>query len=260
MMSFVRVEKEGRILKIILARPEKMNAMTVSMYHDLASAYGQLHADPELWVGLVYGEGEHFTSGLELTDWTETFSSGALPLLSEGMIDPFNLSGPKLSKPLVMAVQGYCYTCGVEMLLNTDIRVAATSTRFAQLEVLRGFFPCGGATIRLQKEIGWANAQRYLMTGDKWSAEDAYRMGMIQELCEPGEQVNQAMKIAQRIAQAAPLGVQGSLNSSKIARDQGEEIAISRLFVDLEPVMKSEDVKEGVRSFVERRTANYVGR
>ena len=158
-----------------------------------------------------------------------------------------------------MAVQGFCYTCGVEMMLNTDVRVAAKNTRFAQLEVQRGLYACGGATIRLQRELGWANAQRYLLTGDEWSAEDAYRMGMIQELCEPGEQYEKAFTIATRIANAAPLGVQGSLKSSQIARDEGEVAAIDRLFKDIVPVMTSEDMKEGIQSFIERRPAKFKG-
>jgi enoyl-CoA hydratase len=258
-MSMIKVEKDGHILKIAMARSEKYNAFTVDMYHQIALAYGQLNTDPELRVGLFYGEGEHFTSGLELTDWATTLSAGKLPPLAAQTIDPFGLSGPKLSKPIVMAVQGYCFTCGVEMLLNTDIRVAANNTRFSQLEVQRGLYACGGATIRLQREMGWANAQRYLLTGDEWSAEDAYRMGMIQELCEPGEQYQKALAIATRIANAAPLGVQGSLKSSQIARDQGEVAAIDRLFKDLVPVMASEDMKEGIQSFIERRVAKFKG-
>jgi enoyl-CoA hydratase/carnithine racemase len=258
-MSMIKVEKEGHILKIAMARPEKYNAFTVEMYHQIALAYGQLNDDPELRVGLFYGEGDHFTSGLELTDWSATLSAGKLPSLPKGSIDPFALSGPKLTKPIVMAVQGYCYTCGVEMMLNTDIRVAANNTRFAQLEVQRGLYACGGATMRLQRELGWANAQRYLLTGDEWSAEDAYRMGMVQELCEPGEQYERAFSIATSIANAAPLGVQGSLQSSQIARDEGEHAAIKSLFKDLVPVMASEDMKEGIQSFIERRSAKFKG-
>lgn len=255
----INVEKDGHILKISMARPEKYNAFTVEMYHQIALAYGQLNNDPELRVGLFYGEGDHFTSGLELTDWAKTLSAGSLPPLPTGAIDPFGLSGPKLSKPIVMAVQGYCYTCGVEMMLNTDIRIAANNTRFSQLEVQRGLYACGGATIRLQRELGWANAQRYLLTGDEWSAQEAFRMGMIQELCEPGEQFNKALEIAERIANAAPLGVQGSLRSSQIARDEGELAAIDRLFTDLVPVMASDDMKEGIQSFIERRPAKFKG-
>jgi len=259
-MSYIDVTPNGHILEIKLNRPDKYNALTVDMYHDIAKAYGELDCNPELRVGVFYGEGKHFTSGLELTDWIPLFSSNKRPDLPEGSIDPFRLDGSSLSKPIVMAVQGYCYTAGVEMMLNTDIRVAARNTVFCQMEVQRGLYACGGATLRLQKEIGWANAQRYLMTGDTWNAEEAYRMGMIQELCDEGEQFVVAMSLARKIANAAPLGVQGSLKSSKLARDEGERAALEKLFLELKPVMNSQDIQEGIQSFLQRRDAKFTGK
>ena len=259
-MPLVNVEKQGHILKIGLNRPEKMNAMNRAMYHEIAAAYYQLQNDPELRVAVMYAEGDHFTSGLQLDDWAGVFANGKGIEPGEGELDPFDITGDSLTKPVVFAAQGICFTCGVEMMLNTDIRVAAKGTRFAQLEVKRGIFACGGATIRLQREIGWGNAQRYLLTGDEWTADQAYQWGLIQELVEPGEQLNKAMEIAEKIAKAAPLGVQGSLKSSKIAVSEGQEAAKERLFPELRPVMASEDVKEGIQSFLERREAVFKGK
>ena len=259
-MPLVNVEKQGHILKIGLNRPEKMNAMNRAMYHEIAAAYYQLQHDPELRVAVMYAEGDHFTSGLQLDDWAGVFANGKGIEPGEGELDPFDITGDSLTKPVVFATQGICFTCGVEMMLNTDIRVAAKGTRFAQLEVKRGIFACGGATIRLQREIGWGNAQRYLLTGDEWTAEQAYQWGLIQELVEPGEQLNKAMEIAEKIAKAAPLGVQGSLKSSKIAVSEGQEAAKERMFPELRPVMASEDVKEGIQSFLERREAVFKGK
>ena len=259
-MPLVNVEKQGHILKIGLNRPEKMNAMNRAMYHEIAAAYYQLQHDPELRVAVMYAEGDHFTSGLQLDDWAGVFANGKGIEPGEGELDPFDITGDSLTKPVVFAAQGICFTCGVEMMLNTDIRVAAKGPRFAQLEVKRGIFACGGATIRLQREIGWGNAQRYLLTGDEWTAEQAYQWGLIQELVEPGEQLNKAMEIAEKIARAAPLGVQGSLKSSKIAVSEGQEAAKERLFPELRPVMASEDVKEGIQSFLERREAVFKGK
>ncbi|RBW48421.1 enoyl-CoA hydratase [Marinobacter sp. F3R11] len=260
-MALVNLEKKGHILLIGLNRPDKMNAMNRAMYHEIAAAYYQLeHDDDDLRVGLMYAEGAHFTSGLQLDDWAEVFAKGKGIEPGEGELDPFHITGDGLGKPVVFAAQGICFTCGVEMMLNTDVRVAAKGTRFAQLEVKRGIFACGGATIRLQREIGWGNAQRYLLTGDEWTAEQAYDWGLIQELVEPGQQFSAALEIAEKIASAAPLGVQGSLRSSKIAVSEGQEAAKQRLFPDLQPVMASEDVKEGIQSFLERRDAVFKGR
>jgi len=259
-MALVNVEAREHVLLIGLNRPEKMNAMNREMYHAIAAAYGQLERESELRAGLVYAEGEHFTSGLQLDDWAETFASGKGMALGEGEIDPFCVTGEPLNKPVVFATQGICFTCGVEMMLNADIRVAANNTRYAQLEVKRGIFPCGGATFRLPEEIGWGNAQRYLLTGDEWTAQQAFEWGLVQELVEPGEQFDRAWQIAQKIARAAPLGVQGSLASSRLARVRGHEAAKQALFTSLEPVMASEDVKEGIRSFLERREAVFRGK
>ena len=259
-MSHVQVEAKGAILMIKVSRPEKMNALTVDMYYDIARAYYRLEHDDDLRVAVFYAEGDNFSAGLELTDWIEPFKRGSLPPLPSDSIDPFSLSGPRLSKPVIMAVQGYSYTWVVEMMLNTDIRIAADNARFAQLEVQRGLFACGGATIRLQREVGWANAQRYLLTGDEWTAQEAYRMGMIQEVCQVGEQFEKAMSLAEKVAKAAPLAVKGSLNSSRIARLEGEGAAIDQLFPSLKTIMETEDMKEGIQSFIERRDAVFVGR
>ncbi len=189
---------------------------------------------------MIWAEGPHFTSGVDLGDWAEAFASGTPFPIGPGEIDPFSMSGPRLSKPLVIAVQGRCYTWGWELLLNTDLRVAATDTRFAMLEVRRGFYACGGATLRLPREIGWANAQRYLLTGDELGAAEA--------------------PLAARVAKAAPLGVRGSLRSSRLCQLAGEEAAIEPMFAGMAEVMRSEDAAEGVRSFAERREAVFRGR
>jgi enoyl-CoA hydratase/carnithine racemase len=159
-----------------------------------------------------------------------------------------------------MAVQSYCFTWGVEMLLNTEIRVAASDTQFQMLEVQRGLFPCGGATFRLPREIGWSNAQRVLLTGDRWSAEDAYRWGMIQEITEPGEQIDRALALAEKVAAGAPLAVQALLEASRFAQNEDREALSRQIFTALEPIMASEDAAEGVQSFLERRNAVFKGR
>jgi enoyl-CoA hydratase len=258
----ISIKSEGHIRLIEVNRPRKYNAMTQEMYHQLARAYFQLDAEADLRVGLIYAIGPHFTSGLELTDWAGTFDIGkGFPFVQENEIDPFYMmSDVRCRKPIVMAVQGYCYTWGFEMMLSTDIRVAATDTRFGMLEVRRGFFPAGGATLRLPKEIGWGNAQRYMLTGDQMNAAEAYRLGLVQHLTEPGRQFEKAMELALRVAGAAPLGVQGALKSCRLAALQGEEAAKAAVFQDVAEVMKSEDMKEGLMSFIERRDAVFKGK
>ncbi|WP_043764923.1 crotonase/enoyl-CoA hydratase family protein [Algiphilus aromaticivorans] len=258
-MSHIETTVEGHVLAIKVNRPDKLNALSPEMYNDLALALGRLDREPELRVGLIHAEGKHFSAGVELDKWAPIFAKGDGFPCPEGGIDPFALSGPRCSKPVVMAVQGYCYTWGVEIMLNTDVRVAADDTRFAMLEVKRGIYPCGGATLRLPAQMGWANAQRYLLTGDAWSAAEAQRTGLVQEVVSPGEQLRTARAIAERMAAAAPLGVQAVLRSSRLAYQEGDAAAAARIFEDMPAVMASEDAKEGVQSFLERRDAVFTG-
>jgi enoyl-CoA hydratase/carnithine racemase len=109
------------------------------------------------------------------------------------------------------------------------------------------------------REVGWGNAMRYLLTADEISAEEAFRMGLVQELTQPGKQIDRALNIATTISKQAPLGVRATLTSARLARTQGEKPAIARLLPDLIPIMESEDLKEGIQSFIERREAKFRG-
>ncbi|HSW13781.1 MAG TPA: crotonase/enoyl-CoA hydratase family protein [Solimonas sp.] len=258
-MSHVTTTIDGHVLEIKVSRPEKLNALSPQMYADICLALGELDRNDELRVGLIHAEGKHFSAGIELDKWAPIFAAGKGFPMPEGGIDMFALSGPRCRKPLVMAVQGYAYTWAVEIMLTTDVRVAADDTLFAMLEVKRGIYPCGGATLRLPQQMGWSNAQRYLLTGEAWSAAEAQRTGLVQQVVAAGEQYQAARAIADSIAAAAPLGVKAILKSSRLAQSDGVAVAASRIFDDMNTVMNSEDAKEGVRSFMERRSAVFKG-
>ena len=259
-MSHIETSREGHVMSILINRAQKMNALSVDMYQDLGRAFAELNDDPQLRVAVLHAAGPHFTAGIELDQWAPYFQSGQGFPCKPGEIDPFGLVGERRRKPVVMAVQGYCFTWGVELMLNTEIRVAAQDTQFAMLEVQRGLYPCGGATLRLPQQMGWANAQRYLLTGDRWSASEALGFGLVQQVVPAGEQLQAGQALAQKIARAAPLGVQGILKAIDYARDHDQPAAVSQVFADLAPVMNSEDAAEGIQSFIERRKAVFNGR
>jgi len=254
----VSVERRGHVLLLGLDRVAKRNAFDLPMWDALCTAYGQLERDPELRVGVLHARGDHFTGGLDLPQWGSVFASGAWRIV-DGGIDPLGLTGPRVTKPIVAAVQGTCLTIGIELLLATDLRIAAATSRFGQIEVKRGIYPVGGATLRFPREVGWANAMRWLLTGDEFDAGEALRIGLVQEVVEPGHQLERAIALAEVIAAQAPLGVYATLASSRAAIPSAERAAERRLMPDLVPIMKSNDVQEGLRAFVERRPGTFKG-
>ena len=256
----VDINRQGHVMLIGLDRPNKYNAFDVKMFHDLAAAFGEFEASPQMRCAVLYANGEHFTTGLDFPQWTPKFEAGEFGAIPEGGLDPLSLHGEGVTKPIVCAVHGWCVSLGIELLLATDIRVAASNTRFAQMEVRRGIYPVGGATTRLHREIGWGNAMRYLLTGDEFSAEEAHRMGLVQEVVEPGAHVDRALEIAETVAAQAPLGVTATLKSARLDIEQGPRAATDRLLPDLQPLLKSEDAQEGMESFLERRDAVFKGR
>jgi enoyl-CoA hydratase/carnithine racemase len=257
----VSLERHGHVLLIGLDRADKYNAFDVPLYQGVAAAYGELEREDELRCGVLFAHGKHFTAGVDLQQWAPLFASGSFPPLPEGAIDPLGFDDEqRISKPIVMATHGLCLTLGIELLLSTDIRVAADNTRFAQIEVKRGIYPVGGATVRFIQEAGWSNAMRWLLTGDEFDAHEAQRIGLVQNVVPAGTQVERALEIATTIAKQAPLGVYATLKSARLARRAGEATALARLLPDMLPIMQSEDALEGVTSFLERREGVFKGR
>jgi len=255
----VLTERDGHIFHIVLDRPDKMNAFDLRMLRELAEAVTEYEADESLWCAAFYANGEHFTAGLDLAEVGPAVRSGAA-LFPKGAVDPLNLHEAKREKPLVMAVQGWCLTVGIELLLAADIRLAAQGARFGQIEINRGIFPFGGATIRLPEIAGWGNAMRWLLTGDRFDANEALRLGLVQEVVPEAELREKAIEIARTVAKQAPLGVRATLRSARTAQLQGHEAAIAELLVIARELMDSEDAAEGIRSFLERREGEFKGR
>jgi enoyl-CoA hydratase/carnithine racemase len=260
MEVLVTRERRGHVYLLGLNRAAKRNAFNPAMFHDLARAYGEYQADDDLRSAVVFAHGDHFTGGIDLAEYSTRFAQPGDPFpMAAGEIDPFGLRN-HLTKPLVIAVHGISFTIAIEMLLAADVRIAARGTRFAQLEIARGLYPLGGATFRLVREAGWGNAMRYLLTGDEFGPEEALRLGLIQEIAEPGEHVTRAIEIAERIAKQAPLGVRATLKSARLFVEHGEPAAAAHIRDDMPAILGSEDFAEGVQSFRERRPAVFRGR
>ena len=255
----VTVEQTGHLHLIGLDRADKRNAFDLRMLRELAEALTAYEDDDDARCAVLFAEGEHFTAGLDLAEVGPAVKDGA-PLFPHDAVDPLGLHGRVRQKPLVMAVQGWCLTIGIELSLAADIRVAADDTRFGQIEINRGIFPFGGATIRLPQIAGWGDAMRWLLTGDIFDAAEAHRIGLVQEVVPAGEQKAKAIALAETIASRAPLGVRATLASARTTAHDGPDAAAAALLDQARALMGSEDAAEGLRSFVERRDAKFSGR
>jgi len=253
----ITTERRGHLLLIGFNRPKKMNAFDIDMLRQLGEGFVELENDDELRVGVIFAHGDHFTAGLDLANVAPLVAEGKFGL-GDGKIDPWGVHGPKRTKPTVVAVHGRCFTLGIELCLAQDISIASSDTKFAQIEIKRGIFPFGGATFRWVQASGWGNAMRWLLTGDELDAAEAHRIGLVQEVVEPGKQLDRAIQIAETIAAQAPLGVRATLESARRAFDEVE--AARALLPMVMKLMASEDAKEGLMSFLERRAGKFAGK
>lgn len=258
-MARISWESRGHVALIGLNRAEKRNAFDLQMLDELAAAYTRYEDDASLRCAVLFAHGDHFTGGLDLAEVGPAVAGGR-PLFPDGSVDPLGLGARRRTKPVVCALQGYCFTIGVELALATDVRFASDDVKLAQLEVKRGIYPFGGGTLRLPAVAGWGNAMKWLLTGDTFDAAEALRIGVVQEVLPRAEVLARAVAYADRVALQAPLAVQASLASARNAADHGPDAEIGKLLERARALMTTEDAIEGMRSFVERREGKFAGR
>ena len=250
-------EIRGSLFLIGLDRVAKRNAFDSHLIDDLSLALTEYENLPHLRCAVIFAHGEHFTAGLDLVELQPKLETGIFAF-DDMQINPWGTSGRVRKKPVVVAVQGFCYTAGIELMLNADLVIARDTTQFAQMEVQRGILPFGGATVRFVQAAGWAKAMRYLLTGDAFDAATALDLNLISEITTESP-LKRALELAGHIAQAAPLAVQATLASAKDAAEYGTEMAFSRLPQHLSPLLKTQDAQEGVMAMLQRRAAQFKG-
>jgi enoyl-CoA hydratase len=255
----VRADVHGHVLKITIDNAAKKNAFSPQMMAQMSDALTLLHNTDEYWAGVVCAEGDDFTAGLDMPKFFGPKAEKTALEIKEGNVDTFALK-KRCRKPIVTAVQGIVFTIGIEMMLAGDIVVAASDSRFCQMESKRGIAPLGGGHFRYLTRAGWGDAMYHLFLCDEFNAERAHKIGFVQEVVAPGRQIERAMEIAQLIAKNAPIGIQVTKEAALKYIEGGEKAAIDYIPIITDRVLNSEDAKEGIQSFVERRPAVFRGR
>ena len=254
----VTTERDDHVLVMTVDRTAKRNSFTPEMFDALSAALGELDRDPDLWVGVLQFAGDHTTAGLDLPRF---FGPGAEARGTPDpeRIDPFSMNR-RCGKPVVVAVQGLVLTIGIEMMLGFDIVIAADDCRFRQLEPKRGLAVFGGAHVRYVERAGWGNAMYHLLRADEFDAERALRLGLVQEIVPAGTQRERARQVAGEICQCAPIAVREIKRAAGVYLEHGERAAFDEVPTMRERTVNSEDAREGMMSFMERRDAVFRGR
>ena len=257
------VERRGQIVLIGINRPEVFNRMDPEGSRALALALTGYDRDDSLRCAILFGQGENFSRGVDVDARAATLAAPATPAPADAN-DLIRLSGnnPKqrLSKPIIAVAHGDTWNNGHEMFLACDIRVCSADVRFGQDETSHARFPGGGGTIRMVRETGWGNAMRYILTGDHWGAQEAYRMGLVQEIAPTkAAAIEAAVRIANKVAGCGPLGIKTALVNAHTALDQGEPAAFAIAGKQYNDLYATKDFLEGRKAEAENRPPVYIG-
>lgn len=253
MSNPVIVEQTGAILVIAIDRPQQRNAVNQSVSLAIVAALDRLDSDPDLRVGIITGRGGSFCAGMDL----KAFVAGERPEIEGRGFAGVTEAPPR--KPLIAAVEGFALAGGCELALACDLIVAAETAWFGLPEVTRGLVAGSGGLVRLPRRIPEAIALEYALTGERMDAQTAHRWGLVNRLTKEGAALEGALILAAAITANAPLSVAMTKQIIHQARDWPEEGIWERQRPLVEPVLASNDAREGALAFAEKRQPNWTG-
>jgi enoyl-CoA hydratase/carnithine racemase len=255
--EFVTTQRRDNVLLVTLNRPEVYNAIHPPMHLELAQVWDDFSQDRELWVAVLTGAGEKaFCAGNDLK-FTATGGRSSLPPSGfSGLTQRFDLE-----KPIIAAVNGFAMGGGFETALSCDMIIASKNATFALPEVKVGFLAAASGIQRLSRYIGRLAAQEMMFTGRSVKADEALEIGIVNNIVPQDQLIECALALAQEIASVSPSAVKATkrvLNDMALKENLPQSLDFSREVV--EDLAKTEDFKEGVNAFVEKRKPTWVNR
>lgn len=246
----------AHVALVRIDRPHKRNALSVALRRELLAQLQALDADPEVRVMVLAGSAKVFAAGADLNEIAE---AGAIDMVLRDTYALWSALG-RLLKPLVAAVRGTAFGGGFELALHADLIVAGEDARFGLPEVRLGLMPGGGGTQRLARLLGRQRALHYLLTGDAMTAAEAYTLGVVSQVVPDARVEAAAVDLASRIAAMPPLAVRQIREVVLAGADCPLDAAIRLEHKALQLLCASEDKREGVRAFLEKRPPKFTGR
>ncbi len=254
----ITLEREGKVAILTINRPDKLNALSSTVHIEGVAALDELRKDDGVRVVVITGAGEKaFIAGADISEF-----EGKTPVTQRATFQERTLFNTvdTFPKPVIAMVNGFCLGGGNELALACDLRICSENARFSQPEINLGIIPGGGGSQRLTRLVGEGRSMEMCLTGDMIDAETAYRFGLVNHVYPIGELRAMTLELASKIAEKAPIALQLAKEAVKFASRSNLDEGLRRE-VDLFAIcFSTEDKKEGVSAFLEKRKPEFKGK
>jgi enoyl-CoA hydratase len=279
----IHYEKDGHVVTITIDRPEARNSLDLEHFGELALAWVRFRDDDDAYVAILTGVGDVYCVGADLKSFISVVTESAdklaaggsmqkqagsdytmahslVAVLRDGAVLPETGEEFKLYKPVIAAINGICAAGGLEMMWNTDLRVCADTAWFQLAEPRRGLFPGGGSTVHSARQLSWCNAMEVVLLADRITPERALEMGLVNRVVPRDRVMAEARRLADTICLNGPLAVRACKQSAKESTFLPLKEALANEMSFSASVFMSEDAKEGIKAFKEKRQPVWRGR
>ena len=253
----ITLEIANHVAWLTLRRPDKLNALNPELMAEGVAALTEVSSNDDVRCVILRGEGRAFCAGADLAAMADRSASQA-----QNVFAGTNLWSAieRVPQPTIAAIHGFCFGGGCELALACDLRIASTDAKFGQPEIKVGIIPGAGGTQRLPRLIGMGRAKEMVLFGEPIDAAEAFRIGLVNRVVPPEQLIDEALTWAEKLVNLPPLGIR----AAKMVMDRGAGVELSTAIeierLGFSSLFGTEDQREGMRAFREKRPPKFVGR